>query len=187
MSDFLDLHEDATVRRVLYLGAILLLVVPFVQAGSQLWPVQFSNIQWRFGAANAFSAVLLLPFLGITLLLVIGRALESRAVSRTASVLALLFTVGLAASFVVFVLDALQLKTIVSTQMEGAFRATAARVGIVTSLFIFAFAFLTVAGFKAPRSSAYRNAPAPRKSASPRQRETEESGDDSAPGLIVGR
>ena len=82
MSDFLNLHDDSPLRRVLYLAAILLIGVPCLQAGSQLWPLQLGNIQWRFGAANALSSVLLLPFLGLSTLLAVSRALESRGVSR---------------------------------------------------------------------------------------------------------
>lgn len=181
MSDFLDLHDDPSLRRVLFLGAILLIVVPFIQAGSQLWPLQFSNIQWRFGAANALSAVLLLPFLGLALLLVMSRALESGSMAKTVGVLSGLFTAGLAASFVVFLLDALQLKTIVSTQLEAQFKASAARVAVVTVLFVVAFLVLALAGFKTPRGSAVRS------SSARRSRADEASADDAAPGLIVGR
>ena len=151
MSDILDLHDDPTVRRVLYLGAFLLVVVPFLQAGSQLWPLQLSNIQWRFGAANALSSVLLLPYLGLSGLVLMSRALESRALARTVGAIAIVLTVGLLGSLALFALDALQLKKIVNSAMMNTFNTTAVRVGLVTVLFALAFALMALACFKAPR------------------------------------
>jgi hypothetical protein len=183
MSDLLDLHDDPALRRVLFLCAILLIIVPFLQAGSQLWPLQLSNIQWRFGAANALSAVLLLPFLGLALLLVISRSVESSSIAKSVGIMSALFTVGLAGSFVVFILDALQLKTIVSTSMEAAFKTTSARVGLTTLMFTVAYLVLALAGFKSPRSSSTRSAP----SRGTGKVRNEASDDDASPGLIVGR
>ncbi|AMW05015.1 hypothetical protein [Gemmatimonas phototrophica] len=177
MSDFLDLHDDAAARRVLYCVAGLLVTVPFVQAGAQIWPLQLSNIQWRFGAANALSSILLLPFLGLSLLMLMARGLESRGLSRSIGAVSAIFTLGLLGSLVVFALDALQLKTIVSTQMSGAFNSTAVRVGLVTVVFFLAFAFLTLMSFKAPRGNS-----------SPARRSSAKSGKESSEdvGLIIG-
>ena len=125
MSDFLDLHDDPSVRRVLYLGAILLVAVPFLQAGSQLWPLQLSNIQWRFGAANALSSVLLLPYLGLSLLVLMSRALDSRVLARTVGVISAVFALGLLGSIALFALDALQLKKIVNSAMMERFNIAA--------------------------------------------------------------
>ncbi len=175
MSDFFDLHDDPSVRRVLYLAALLLIAVPFLQAGSQLWPLQLSNIQWRFGAANALSSVLLLPYLGLSLLVLMSRALDSRALARTVGVLSGFLALGLLVSMLLFVLDALQLKKIVNSSMMNTFNTTSIRVGLVTALFLVAFALLALASFKAPRSA--KSAPAKKG-----VKKTEEGG-----GLIVGR
>ncbi|GAB1341206.1 hypothetical protein [Gemmatimonas sp.] len=149
MSDFLDLHDDAVSRRVLFTIALLLIAIPFVQAGAQIWPLQLTNIQWRFSAANALSSILLLPFLGISLLLLLARGLENRGLARTVGAVGALFTLGLLASLAVFFLDSQELKTIVSTQMSAQFASTTMRVGFVTILFLLAFAFLTISAFAA--------------------------------------
>jgi hypothetical protein len=149
MSDFLDLHDDAVSRRVLFTIALLLIAIPFVQAGAQIWPLQLTNIQWRFGAANALSSILLLPFLGISLLLLLARGLENRGLARAVGAIGALFTLGLLGSLAVFFLDSQELKTIVSTQMSAQFASTTMRVGFVTVLFFLAFAFLTVSAFAA--------------------------------------
>lgn len=181
MSDFLDLHDDAVARRLLYVVAVLLVAVPFVQAIAQIWPLQLSNIQWRFGAANALSSILLLPFLGFALLLLMARGLEQRALARTVGALSALFTLGLLASLAVFVLDAQELKTIVSTQMATQFTNTTIRVGLVTSLSLAAFGMLTLFGFSTIGRAGGRTGSA-------RRSDTATADDaDEGPGLIVGR
>ena len=92
-------------------------------------------------------------FLGLTLLLTLGRRLESVTLQRIVAVVATLFVVGLGASLILFVLDALQLKAIVSTQMENAFRNTAMRVGSVSSVFFLAYGVLA-GGFRSPKAAA---------------------------------
>ena len=153
MSNFLDLHDDPSVRRVLYLGAILLVAVPLLQAGSQLWPLQLSSIQWRFAAVNALSGVLLLPYLGLSLLVLMSRALDSRALARTVGAIAALCTVGLLGSIALFVLDALQLKQIVNSAMMERFNTATVRAGLVTTWFTVAFAVMAVACFRVPRGN----------------------------------
>lgn len=175
MSDIFDLQDDATARRSLTLGALLLVLVPFFQAGTQIFPLQLNNIQWRFNAANALSSVLILPYVGFTLLLAIARATESRAMSRLIGVVSVLMSLGLVAAIAVFALDALQLKTIVSTQMETAFKMQSVRVSVVCILHIIAFLALALAGFRAPGDS-----PRARRAAAART-------EDPTSGLIVGR
>ncbi|MDQ8163170.1 MAG: hypothetical protein P3C10_11365 [Gemmatimonadota bacterium] len=175
MSDSLDLHADPMVRRVLFVAAILLVTVPFLQAGSQLWPLQLSNIQWRFGAANALSSVLLLPFLGLTLLLLLSRTLHGAWLAKTIGVIATCFTLGLLASTALFVLDAQELKTIVNSAMMNTFTMTTIRVGLISGVFLIAFALLALAGFT---SSGSRPAGTVKKG----EKRAEEGA-----GLIVGR
>jgi hypothetical protein len=176
MSDIFDQQEDATARRSLTLGALLLILDPFFQAGTQIFPLQLNNIQWRFNAANALSSVLILPYVGFTLLLAISRATESRGMSRLIGVVSVLMTLGLLAAMAVFALDALQLKTIVSTQMETAFKMTSVRVSVVCILHVIAFLALALAGFRgAPGDS-----PRTRRASAGRT-------EDASSGLIVGR
>ena len=146
MSDFLDIHDDAATRRVLITAALLLIVIPFLQAGAQLWPVQPRNIRWRYDAATSLSSVLILPFMGVALLRLVGRALESDAMTLILTIGSWLMTALLAASVIVFALDAIQLKTIVSSQMLPAFQATSLRVVLVTLCFGAGFLILATAG-----------------------------------------
>lgn len=182
MAFFSDLEDDAVARRLVFLAAVTLIVVPMLQATAQIWPLQLSNIQWRFGAANALSSVLLLPFLGLVLLTLAARGMESQSLARVTGAISGLFGLGLGASLVVFVLDALQLKTIVSTQMTAQFMSTSVRVGSVTVLFCLAFLVLTVSAFA--RIGETKRKPSSRASARSRADETGEGSESDV--LIVG-
>lgn len=140
-------------RRVLYIAALILIVIPTVQVVSQLWPLQLVSIQWRFGAANAFSAILMLPFMGVALLLFLARATDSRGLSRLIGALSGLLSFVLAASTVLFVLDALQLKTIVQSRMLDQFMSTMYRVAILATVFFIAFGLLALSAFSFPKTT----------------------------------
>jgi hypothetical protein len=142
-------EDDAPARRLTYLCGLLLVVVPFVQVGVQLWPLRLDNIQWRFGAANALSSVLLLPYLGLSLAALLARMTGSRGVGIAVGAVASVFTLGLVASLGLFVLDAQELKAIVQDQAMQSFEGTTLRVMTVTALFVVAFAMLAVVAFLA--------------------------------------
>ena len=178
MSDFLDLHDDSVSRRVLFVVSLLMIVIPLVQSLTQIWPLQLSNIQWRFGAANALSSILLLPFLGLALLLVMARGLERSGLARVVGAVSAIFTLGLLPCIAVFVLDAQELKTIVSTQMTAQFTNTTIRVGLVSMVFLVAYGLLTVFGFSAmPRGGSAKGAKRP---------SSKSDSSDDTPGLFVG-
>jgi hypothetical protein len=169
------LEEDAWGRRLFLLCALLLVAVPVVQVGVQLWPLQLRNLQWRFGAANALSNVLLLPFLGLALVTLLARMTASTGLARTVGAITALATLLLAASLGLFVLDAGELKAIVRDQAMPAFKSSTVRVGVVTAVFTMAYAVLAVVSFvRMPGSSR----PTPRRSDSRRE--------DPSP-LIVGQ
>jgi hypothetical protein len=174
MTQYPHLEDDAPARRLLYTGALLLIVIPFLQAGQQLWPLQLGDIRWRYGAANALSSVLLLPFLGMMIMTLVARASESRGVSRILGAVAALFVIGLLGSLVLFGLDALQLKSVVNSQMMKPFETTSLRVVLVTLIFTVSFSMLMVSAFKNSRGET----PMPKKGV----KQAEEGA-----GLIVGR
>lgn len=153
MSDFFNIEDDAPLRRVLFATAFLLIVIPFLQAISQLLPLQLGNLQWRFLAANPLSSVLLLPFLGLLLLLIMSRTLVSRGLSLFVGLVSGFFALVLAGSLVLFVLDGLQLKAIVNSAQMQNFQNTFARVVAVTVIFAVVFAMMAMAALKAPKGS----------------------------------
>jgi cytochrome bd-type quinol oxidase subunit 2 len=145
-------ENDALSRRLAYLAAILLVLVPLLQAGQQLWPIQLGNIRWRYGAASALSGVLLLPFLGLTLAALLARRSDESPVLRVvAGVTSAVFAAGLLLCLALFVLDALELRTVINAPMMAAFQATTARVALVTLVFAVGFTFLSYAALARPR------------------------------------
>ncbi len=154
MPDMFRLDADAPARRLAYIGAILLILIPFLQAGQQLWPLNLGDIRWRFGAANALSSVMLLPFLGLTIMTLVARSADHRGVARFVGAMAALFVIGLLGSLVLFALDALQLKGIVTSQMMATFQTTAWRVVLVSLIFTVSFSTLMVTAFKSSRGAA---------------------------------
>ncbi|MEI6738806.1 MAG: hypothetical protein WCK74_00710 [Gemmatimonadaceae bacterium] len=167
MSEFLHLDDDPSARRLAYLGAALLILIPFLQAGQQLWPLQLSDIRWRFQAATALSSILLLPFLGLTMVTMVARATENTAISRVAGTLAALFFVGLLGSMVLFALDALQLKSIVPSQSMSPFQTMSLRVVLATAIFTGAFFILMITAFKSSRARRPATSRAARPAAAP--------------------
>jgi len=147
MTELLDLAEDSHARRLLLLAAILMIVMPLFQVGLQIWPLQLTNMQWRYQAAGSLVGALMLPFLGLTAAALIGRGLENRALTLTVGVIAGLFTLGLGASLVVYALDAQQLQAIVTSAMAKPFKMMTIRVAGVAGMFLVGFAYLTLVCF----------------------------------------
>ena len=145
------IETDGPLRRVLYSVALLLIIIPLYQTVLQIWPLKLGNIQWRFAAANILSGVLILPFIGLSILLWMSRVLESRTLSTVVGVVTGISCALLAAGVVVFVLDGLQLKGIVNTAQTNAFNTTVVRTIGVVLMFVIGFALVTLAAFRRPR------------------------------------
>jgi len=142
MPDTYSLEDDAPARRIIITAGLLLVFIPLVQATSQLMPLQLGAIKWRFQAANVGSAVLLLPYLGLTFVGAFARVSAQRGLERIVGAIALLSTILLIASFALFILDALQLKSIVQSQQMDGFKQTCIRIALAVGAFSVAFALL---------------------------------------------
>jgi hypothetical protein len=147
MTELLDLAEDSHARRLLLLAALLMIAVPVYQMGLQLWPLQLTNMQWRYQAAGNLVGMLMYPFLGLTAVALIGRGLENKALTLTVGVAAGLFTLGLAGSLVVYALDAQQLQAIVSSAMARPFKIMTIRVAGLAIMYLVGFGYLTLVCF----------------------------------------
>ena len=173
-----NLDDDAPARRLAYLSAFLLIFIPALQTLTAIWPLQLGNIQWRFGAAGQLSNLLIFPFLGLALMAMISRATEARGISKAIGIIAAIVTLALAASLVMFALDALQLKAIVASRAMQQFQMAIVRVGIITTTFLVLFAILAMTALRPPRGAA----PAPVRGAKRKGNVPDES-----PTLVVGQ
>lgn len=160
MSDLPTLRDHAALRRLLYLAAFLLIAPSVAQALSQLWPWQLRTIQWRYSAAAVLTGALTLPATGLVLAMATAMASRQRGGQVGVGVLATVGAVGLLVSAANFVLDALQLREIVTSANMPVFKATTARVLLLCALYLAAFTWLAVAGFA---GGGRRNARRPRR------------------------
>lgn len=151
MADIVKTESELSVRRLLYLCGALLIAIPLLQAAQALWPVMPSSISWRFSAANALSSVLLLPFLGLVIVIIAADATDNRFVARAVGGISALIVIGLVGSLVLFAMDALQLKTVVSTQQTNSFQSISFRVVLVTLVLTGSFSMLMVVAFRRSR------------------------------------
>ncbi len=151
MPPFFSIEDDSPARRLLYTVAILFVTIPAVHSLIQLWPLRLFDIRWRFDAANALSLQLMMPFLGLSLMVLLARATENKFVARLVGLISALFVIGLLGSLVLFALDALQLKTIVNSSQERAFEQTSQRIVFSTVIFSVAYSILMVTAFKSTR------------------------------------
>ncbi len=142
MPDTYSLGDDVPARRMTILAGLMLLIIPCVQTFSQLWPFQVTNIQWRFRAAEMLSALGLLSFLGFAIMGAVGRASGQRRFERMVGWTTAVITVLLIAACGLFVLDAIQLKSIVPSRAMDGFIQSCIRVGVVAIILTAAYAYI---------------------------------------------
>lgn len=105
-----------------YILGTLLILLPFLDLGANLWPWAPNALNWRYGAYGILSGVLLTPFMGLLLILVTGVAADHGATVRLMSVLAWLVGALLVGSTVIYGLDAVQLRVTVPAEARDQFR-----------------------------------------------------------------
>lgn len=179
MSQFsaFDLENDDGLRRVLYLSAFMLFFLPYFQALGGLWPLQLGSLQWRFQATGAMSSIMMLPFLGLVLALMVARPLEHKMIQRLIGIVAVLSTIGILCAIGLFGMDALQLKKIVRDAQMAAFNKAVFTATFALLFSLVAFAVLSVVAFRSPKGAVAKSAP----------RSARKSTVDDSPGLLIGQ
>jgi len=108
-------------------GGVLLILLSLVDLVANIWPLQFGQLEWRYGAWGLLSAYLLTPLLG-TILLAAAAALLGH--NRALSVLSWLNLTAaglLVVGSVLFVLDVVQLRGAVPLGDQSRFDTGAAK------------------------------------------------------------
>lgn len=151
----------------LYPLAIVLCLVPFIEAVSGLWPPQLGSPTWRFGAAGLFLSFISSSVLAVLIIIAVAHALGHRGIARAMGVVSVLFALWMVVLCAAFTLDTLQVRTIVRSAAQHGFQLAAAKAMITALVVIVAFIALAIAGFKTsgvpggnPRSKR-RGAPGP--------------------------
>lgn len=110
-----------------YLLGSLLILLPLLDLGANLWPWAPGTVNWRYGAYGILSGLLLTPFMGLLLIFATGVAADHVTVVRIVAVLGWIVGVFLIVSTVMYGLDAVQLQVTVPGEARGQFRIGTAK------------------------------------------------------------
>jgi len=99
----------------LYFLALLLICTPLVDILANIWPLNFGDVAWRYGAVGMFSGFVLTPLLGVALACWIAVSLGHYLLQRVLGWLSLISAVVLFVAAAGFSLDVVQLRHTVPT------------------------------------------------------------------------
>ncbi len=99
--------------------AVLLIVLPAVDFTTNVWPLRFGDVQWRFGAIGLLAGFTLTPLLGIFGALLAASLLELTAVQRVIAFLSVALAAILVLALPLFVLDWLQMRASAPPEAVG--------------------------------------------------------------------
>ena len=141
-----------TYRRLLvasYLTAFLFVLAPVVDILANVWPWDFGNEQWRFGLAGVTSNYLISLIFGLLMAAWIAGLREHRGMLFAVAGVSALVLLLLGVLTLLFVLDTIQVRTVVREEQLQLFK-----IGAVKTLFKVlaseaALLVLAVAAFKA--------------------------------------
>lgn len=146
----------------MYFIAILLIATPALDFVTSILPLRPSNIEWRFATVGLLSGFQLTPLLGIVLAMVTAALAGQSRVQRVFAILNAVVAAASAVVLVFFLLDIVQLRSVVQPEAKASFEGAAWKAALKHLLFVIASAWLARAGFRASRwgSSATSRRPA---------------------------
>lgn len=104
-----------------YLTVLLLILTPLIETTIAVVPFRPGAVNWRFGAAGLFSRAVIVPLFGLVLASGLALALGHRRTLRLVSVIVGLASLAVAVASVLFVLDAIQMRSQVPAQAHAGF------------------------------------------------------------------
>jgi hypothetical protein len=137
----------------LYAVAIMLMVVPILEVGSQLgWTASPSTLNWRTGAVGLLSGALLTPTFGLVVGVVTASVFQHRWIQRLLIALTAFSAIGCVVLLLTFALDSLQLRPTVTEAMRRAYTVAMLRAFVNLAVTIVVLAIVCVGAFKARAS-----------------------------------
>jgi hypothetical protein len=139
-----------------YLVAFALIVIPPFDTVMQLMPLRPGDPRWRFGAFGLLSNAMMIPLVGFLLAFIAATVYEHVRTRQLLGLLALMVGFGVAGLFVLFGLDALQIRQDVRPNAQLAVKVasvTAAAKAILGLITLAGFAFAAFRGAKQTRMS----------------------------------
>lgn len=150
------MDQDQSLPRLkwpLYLVAIGLIVIPFLDFATSILPIKPYDISWRFTTVALFSGFLFTPLLAIALIAMMAALTEDRVTLRVLSVFCLVFTIILLVMMGLYLLDVFQLRHDVVGDVERLpFDMSAVRAFAKYIFTILVLVYLGSAGFKVSRA-----------------------------------
>ncbi len=155
MSGFgLELTErQRTLLAALYPVLLLLIVNPFLEIFSNNWPFAFDDPRWRVGFLGALLGGMLPVLMGLVLIALVAALLGQGGAIRAVAIGALLCTLILLASGMLFGLDALQVRRMVQVNQRSRFDSASFKTLFMTALMIIVSAWLGIRSWAASRGT----------------------------------
>jgi hypothetical protein len=150
----MDLKSQQILARLkwpIYFIAIGLTVIPLVDFGLSVLPVDAGNLRWRWSTLGLFTGFLFTPLFAIILVCFIAAQLEDRVTQRVLSILNLLAAVLLLGMLLLYALDTIQLRADLPETDRLPFYMSAVRALVKYGFTFVCFLWLGIAGFRASR------------------------------------
>lgn len=132
-----------------YVVAFLFVVSPLVDILTNVWPWDGGNPQWRFGLVGVTSNYLISMIFGLLLAALVAAAQGHRATLKVLGVVSVLTAVVLMVLCGSFVLDTLQLRTVVREEQRALFKVGAVKTALKVGASILALLVMAVGTWKA--------------------------------------
>jgi hypothetical protein len=146
-------HDILTrLRWPIYFIAMGLTVIPLVDFGTSVLPVDPGNLRWRWSTLGLFTGFLFTPLFAIILVCFIASQLEDRVTQRVVSILNLVAAPVVLGMLLLYGLDIIQLRADLPESDRLPFYMSAARALVKYGFAFICFLWLGIAGFRASRA-----------------------------------
>ena len=136
----------------LYFASALLLAVPFIDLGTNVWPIRAGDIAWRYGTVGLLSGFLLTPLLGLCIAAVVAAGLAQHRALRALGILSALGAAALLGVTVLFTLDTIQFRVQVPSEGRASYQIGALRAWGKNLVVVAALVWLAVGASRAARA-----------------------------------
>lgn len=137
----------------LYFVALLLVATPLVDFLTSVLPLRPGNIEWRFATVGLLSGFVLTPLLGIILAMLVASWAGHQRFHRIVAIVNGVIAALLVVTLLMFLLDIVQLRSVVQAEQKAAFEGSAVKAVIKHLTFVVATAWLAVGGYRSSRWS----------------------------------
>lgn len=131
-----------------YPFAALLVIQPLMDLVFTVWPLRPGAITWRFGSVGLLSAALITPMIGDFFAVVAANVLGHRRVQWFLTSANALLSVLMSVILVLFVLDAVQLRSQVIPEAMLAYDVAMTKTFVIQSIALTVFVALSFTGFR---------------------------------------